>query len=241
MHTVEAMGPCESLTPCVSVRDIHHPRDALQLTPPPQVEGSPSSWTRACILPEETRAPYTCFPSFPSSWARVRCWQSETPTPDWAGEAGRESSGDTADCSGEGGGSSQRCPVTGAGGANHGMHTCPAVVILQEMFGSIIWVVPNSLILPKFSELPISSQFIFCLIHHNWVSLLGVSSRAQNTGWANARGIQKPIPKNGSEHKDWIYSFTLPIQSNYCPSACKALYHSAPVSLLHPNLTLLSS
>ena len=34
----------------------------------------------------------------------------------------------------------QRCPVTGAGGANHGMHTCPAVVILQEMFGSIIWV-----------------------------------------------------------------------------------------------------
>ena len=180
MHTVEAMGPCESLTPCVSVRDIHHPRDALQLTPPPQVEGSPSSWTRARILPEETRAPYTCFPSFPSSWARVRCWQSETPTPDWAGEAGRESSGDTADCSGEGGGSSQRCPVTGAGGANHGMHTCPAVVILQEMFGSIIWVVPNSLILPKFSELPISSQFIFCLIHHNWVSLLGVSSRAQN-------------------------------------------------------------
>lgn len=124
------------------------------------------------------------------------------------------------------------------------MHTCPAVaaaVILQEMFGSIIWVVPDSLILPKFSELPISSQFFFCLISHSWVSLLGVRSRAQNTGRAKARGIQKPIPKNDSEHKGWIYSFTLPIQSNYCPSACKALYHSAPISLLDPNLTLLSS
>lgn len=132
----------------------------------------------------------------------MRCWQSETPTQDWAGEAGRESRDDTADCSGEGGGSSQRCPVTGAGGANHGMHPCPAVVILQEMFGSTICVVPDSLILPKFSELLISSQFIFCLIHHNWVSLLGDSSRAQNTGWAKARGIQKPIPKNDSERKD---------------------------------------